>query len=143
MKKKLIKITEEIINDDAQDTPELQPNAEQKPEVYKIASVNRREFMTDAAKTFVGLAGISLLTQLLTSCEKQEIRIENDGENCTCHVVCNCDTEGASKKSTKQGQWENNTCTCNTVCTCDTVCTCNSEGGGGGGGYSYYYYYPN
>jgi hypothetical protein len=133
---------------------------DEKPEIYKISkrglSINRKDFIKAAS----GLAGLAALGSLLQSCEESELDIEKSGKNCTCHVVCTCNTDpGDSEDNHEIGNnmesWYDSrqvcqcdtVCTCNTVCTCDTVCSCNSDSGGGGGGGSYYYtysyWYPN
>jgi hypothetical protein len=120
------------------------------PEIYKISkrgnSLDRKDFFKSAAS----VAGLAALGTILNSCQESKLDIERDGDNCTCHAVCACNTEGVDESSTKGAKNESlydshnictcdMVCTCNTVCSCDTVCTCNSQGGGGGGGGSYWY----
>ena len=125
------------------------------PRVFKIAirgnkilKSNRRGFLKSSA---AGVSGLLSLQALLSGCqEESEIELRCDDENCTCHVVCTCDTVNDDDKKLKDVTWTSEydqtvctcdlVCTCNTVCTCDVVntCTCDTVSSGGGS-----YWYPN
>ncbi len=131
-------------------------NSEDKPEIFGLVirgmakTPSRREFI----KKIGAAAGVSALGAALLGCGS-EYDINSANGDCTCHVVCGCDTQKlGDSQSTRDAEHVtqmdgevctcNTVCTCNLVCTCDTVCNCDSEGGGGGGGSYYYtYYYPN
>lgn len=119
---------------------------EEPPRLFKVArrgnpkvANDRREFLKDAAAgvgVFLGLGSI------LSGCEKDaDIEIWTDDENCTCHVVCTCDTVDDDNKATWESEFNGVVCSCDLVCTCNTVstCGCNTHSGGGGGSY----WYPN
>jgi hypothetical protein len=123
------------------------------PEIYKInkrgKSLGRKEFIISAAS----MAGLAALGTLLKGCEKSEFDIISEGDNCTCHAVCTCNSESDDEDKNNAGheytsqfnQYQQCTCdtvcTCNTVCTCDVQCSCDSHSSGGGGSYYYTYYY--
>lgn len=118
---------------------------EEAPEIYMIvqgqSGKGRRRFF----KNIAGAIGTLSVARLLTSCDNSDYTVRSENGQCTCHVVCSCDSEDGEQEREYDSTYQGGTCTCNTVCTCDSVCTCNSEGGGscsgcGGGGT---YYYPN
>jgi len=122
------------------------------PKIFKIVkrisvtSEGRREFL----KKIAGAAGVTAVADILAGCDGSDYVVNSDGHQCTCHVVCACDTVGdkSDKYGTKWGhEWEGTVCTCDAVCTCNTVCTCHSvctcDSEGGDDGYVYHYWYPN
>lgn len=125
------------------------------PEIFGIhirgRNVDRAGFLKSAAS----LTGLAALGSVLKSCEESEYDIVKKNDNCSCHVVCTCNSEIKNGEKYEKGSTFISTydinkkcicdtiCTCNTICTCDSVCGCNSDGGGGGGSYSYTYWYPN
>lgn len=97
----------------------------------------RREFL----KSLAGIAGIAALSGMVAGCDPSAVSISTDANgNCTCHVVCACDTENDGQTSTYGSVYDGVVCTCDTVCTCNTVssCSCDSNSGGSCG-----YWYPN
>jgi hypothetical protein len=115
-------------------------DAKESPQIFGVARCSgpafrgRREFL----RSLSGTLSLSALAVFLGGCaEDSEYGVNVDGEKCTCHVVCTCDTV-ADEGSRKEAQWtsrHNGTvCTCDTVCTCNTVCTCDTVHMGGGGG---------
>ncbi len=130
----------------------------EKPEIYKIVNKNKSINRKDFIKMSAAIGGLAVLNGLLQSCdEESSLDIEIDGKNCTCHVVCVCNTvvEGGDmsykkgnsyiSKYNQQGLCTCDTvCTCNSICSCDSVCSCDSHSESyyySGG--SYTYWYPN
>jgi hypothetical protein len=114
------------------------------PRVLRCARVgeapSRRAILRGAGGAAI-LGGATALGCSNLGSSELDIRLDPDG-NCTCHVVCTCDTDKGGAGSHWSAEYDSEGhCTCDTVCTCNTVCTCDSEGGGGGGGSSYWY--PN
>lgn len=161
MKKEKLKLKKDSIQNDV--NINLNPNdslnpikedRNEQPEIYKIfkrgKSINRKDFIKNSAV----LGGLAALGNLLQNCKESELDIETNGKNCTCHVVCTCNSEqeteytGDNKKTGDQyvSYYDINqncscdtVCTCNSVCSCNTVCNCDSHGDSGGGTY----WYPN
>lgn len=116
-------------------------NIAEEPKVYKVSKRGRRHFLKNTAEGITGITGLIGLSSIISGCEESaDIDIQTDGEICTCHVICHCDTvyEGGNQ-SLHDALWENGYCTCNTICTCNSVNTGGGSGGGGGGGSSYWY----
>lgn len=125
-------------------------NDDEEAQIFKIAkrgigkAGNRRSFLNKATNAFVGLTGLSAIGSIFSSCEDTaKVTIREDGQECTCHVVCTCDVDDDDHtyESEYDSTYNGSDCTCDTVCYCNTVCTCNTEGGSSGGGSTYWY--PN
>jgi hypothetical protein len=113
------------------------------PQVFQVAKrtnkkqTERRRFL----KNMAGIAGMVTIADILTGCDS-DYSITSNASQCTCHVVCTCDTESLEGDDSQwEAEYSGGVCTCNTVCTCDTVCTCNTEGGSSCS--SCGYWYPN
>lgn len=95
---------------------------------------SRRNFLKNLATGTIGLAGAAAAVTSV-ACKESAYMVHGDGHNCTCHVVCTCDTV-SGVQSTMDSYWDGQVCTCNTVCVCDTVGSSDSGG-------SDTYWYPN
>jgi hypothetical protein len=97
---------------------------------------SRRAFMARV----LGAAAVTALGGAAAGgCGSSDYQLRtNDAGQCTCHVVCTCDTVRGSGDRRESQYSDTGACTCNTVCTCNSQ---GSSGGGGGGGSTYYY--PN
>ncbi len=123
---------------DDQIKPVKEKKEDEIPQIFQVVKrtnkkqAERRRFF----KSMIGVTGLAAIADILTGCES-DYSITGSASQCTCHVVCSCDTEGLdSEDSEWEVQYSGVVCTCNKVCTCDTVST-------GGGGSSCGYWYPN
>jgi len=119
------------------------------PRIFNMVKRNsnnpkgRRRFI----KNLAGASGITAIASIFSKCKFSEFDVLAGDDQCTCHVVCTCDSEGKDTSNYEtewKSQYYGQECTCDTVCTCNTVCTCDTVGGGGGGGGGgSHYWYPN
>jgi len=99
------------------------------PRILKVALLptSRREFLRRGltAAAAGGLAA-GLAAASCGGKSDYEIEVGPDG-TCTCHFVCQCDTDHDGEGHRRVREQASGSCKCDSVCTCDAVCTCDVQ----------------